>query len=905
MPNISYGKKLRDRTALLLRSIQDFDRQSLDEAVLDRLSQKIQSEHRDWQTESPKIVLLTTNAALVELSGLSTAQVREALTLLEQFVGCLKRDFKSQGREKIYAQLSLWSTDPELNLIHFRQEWDLRRQGQGLKPLEPDPQLPNSCETREDFRQANDHPPPDSAAAPRTHPPFSESEDEPNRSQEPEAGADPWDEVFDRVVGLLRDSLPHSPLFRLLTRFIGFDPQAHIKPIDRHNLLIRVEETWIHQYLPNSLSQQPLLLLELENQQSMLSQYRNILWENPQDFSRPTPLPASTRLIEHFNAIRPLRRLLILGAPGSGKTVALLELLTGLLEAAKTDANQPIPIVFNLSTYGLPPEGRDFVSWLVTQLEEQYSLNKSRGRRFIENQKLLLLLDGLDEVRPDLRSICIRRINEFLRTYECIECVICSRFTEYTTAFEKLQLEASLKLQPLTPDQAVEYLENLPRSLNLKGLVGAIRHHSDFQRLAETPLMLNVMAVAYQDLDINDLEHFETLEDHRRYLYDVLILRLLNRGRTVDGHWLPGTRSEAYLYSQQEILDWLIWLAKHMVDRDQTIFFIEQLQPDWLDTARQRRGYRLNSHALMGVVIGIISACHMTPMAGWHNTGASTLVFLPLLIICISGLVLSSGIFTSLRGNMPSMLAGFISASAYVAFFAVVAQPYLNVGPNNTYLSRLFPIFMDWMGIALFWAFMRNHIVVVHRVIWSWLSAFRFLGVSMAAHVGVYMPIRLLLLNEYRGDDWINLLYEPLLTLGFAVSFGGFALGSSPPAETITVPNQGIHKALRNAGLLALIIGPMGMLAAWRYAHGNPYEFVMLAVAIGLIAAMLGGQRSGQVLIQHLVLRVILWWNRCTPWNYSRFLDFAVQRMFLRRAGGGYLFMHRSFMEHLAEKAHF
>ncbi|MGF1522415.1 MAG: hypothetical protein ACFBSF_08870 [Leptolyngbyaceae cyanobacterium] len=198
---------------------------------------------------------------------------------------------------------------------------------------------------------------------------------------------------------------------------------------------------------------------------------------------------------------------------------------------------------------------------------------------------------------------------------------------------------------------------------------------------------------------------------------------------------------------------------------------------------------------------------------------------------------------------------------------------------------------------------MRNHIVVVHRVVWSWLSAFRFIGVGIAAYAGIYLPIRLFLLNEYQGDDWINLLYEPLLTLGFAGSFGGLALGNEPPVEIITAPNQGIWKALRNATLLAATIGPIGMLAAWRYAHGNPYEFAMLAVSIGLIAAMLGGQRSGQILIQHFVLRIILWRNRCMPWNYARFLDFAVTRMFLRRAGGGYLFMHRSFMEHLAEKA--
>ena len=465
-------------------------------------------------------------------------------------------------------------------------------------------------------------------------------------------------------------------------------------------------------------------------------------------------------MIDQFNAIRPLRRLLILGAPGSGKTVALLELLNALLDEAKANASQPIPVVFNLSTYGLPPEGRDFTSWLVTQLEEQYSITKSRGRRFVESQKLLLLLDGLDEVRPSLRNICIRRINEFLRTYERTECIICSRLTEYITAFEKLQLEASLKLQSLTSNQAVKYLESLPGHLNLKGLLQAIRQNSDFQQLAETPLMLNVMAVAYQDLDTTDLQHFESPEDHRRYLYDVLINRLLNRRRTVDGHWLPGSRSEDYLYSQQEILDWLIWLAKHMNDRDQTIFFIEQLQPTWLDTSRQRRDYRLNSSALMATVIGIISGCHMVPMAGWQYTGAVSVVFLPLLAISITGSIFSSLFYLGFCRIIPQALSGFVTGSIYVFLFGLFAQPFINIGPQDTYISRLFPIFIDWVGISMFWAAMRNQIVVIHRIIWSWISALQFSLFGIVACLGLYIPIRLFLFDEYLGDDRINIFFQ-------------------------------------------------------------------------------------------------------------------------------------------------
>ena len=732
-----------------------------------------------------------------------------------------------------------------------------------------------------------------------------ESESDPAAEEptEQQQASESWEEVVSQAADLLKEVLPYSPLFRLLTRLLGIDPKARIKPIDRHNLVVRVEEVWIHQYLPNSLSQQPMLLLDLENRRSLLSQYRNIAWENPQDFDRAVPLPAGTQLIEQFNSTRPLRRLLILGAPGSGKTVALLELLQALLKEAQVDTARPIPVVFNLSTYGATSDGKDFTSWLVTQLEDQYGIAPARGRRFVESQKLLLMLDGLDEVRPSLRSVCMRRINEFLRTYERTECVVCSRLIEYANAPEKLQLEASLKLQPLMPDQAVSYLEKLPESLKLRGLIEAVRQKSDFQKLAETPLVLNVMAVAYQSLDISDLKYFESLEDHRRYLYDVLINRLLNRRRTVDGGWSPLERSGEYPYSQQQILDWLVWLAKHMVDRDQTVFYIEQLQPGWLDTPNQRRGYRLNSHALIGTVIGVISGCHMTPLAGWQQIDAVKAAFLPLLLVAVGSSILASFSFAALRKMIPQALAGFLAAAIYVAGFASLAQPYMSFGPEKTYLARLSPMFIDWLGVSLFWSLMSDRIVTVHRLVWSWSTALRFTLVGLVAYFSLYLPTRYFFLNSYQDFSWLRVLSEPVLVVLLAGGFGGISSGTAPSVEAITVPNQGIRKALRNASLMGFTIGPVGMAAAWHYAHGNPYEFAMIAIAIGMGAAMVGGQRSGQVLIQHFALRSALWGARCAPWNYARFLDFSVQRMFLRRAGGGYLFMHRSLMEHLAEKA--
>ncbi|MDJ0904037.1 MAG: hypothetical protein QNJ55_35140 [Xenococcus sp. MO_188.B8] len=36
-------------------------------------------------------------------------------------------------------------------------------------------------------------------------------------------------------------------------------------------------------------------------------------------------------------------------------------------------------------------------------------------------------------------------------------------------------------------------------------------------------------------------------------------------------------------------------------------------------------------------------------------------------------------------------------------------------------------------------------------------------------------------------------------------------------------------------------------------------------------------------------------------WNYARFLDYASDRIFLQKVGGGYIFIHRLLLEHFAQ----
>ncbi len=59
--------------------------------------------------------------------------------------------------------------------------------------------------------------------------------------------------------------------------------------------------------------------------------------------------------------------------------------------------------------------------------------------------------------------------------------------------------------------------------------------------------------------------------------------------------------------------------------------------------------------------------------------------------------------------------------------------------------------------------------------------------------------------------------------------------------------------------------------------------------------------KSGEAVVQHVVLHEILQRAGCVPANYAQFLDLAVARVLMRRIGGGYTFIHRYLLEYFAD----
>jgi hypothetical protein len=117
-------------------------------------------------------------------------------------------------------------------------------------------------------------------------------------------------------------------------------------------------------------------------------------------------------------------------------------------------------------------------------------------------------------------------------------------------------------------------------------------------------------------------------------------------------------------------------------------------------------------------------------------------------------------------------------------------------------------------------------------------------------------------------------------------------------------PNQGIKLSLRNSFAPFLVTWLIVGLSV-RLFFGLTVErsrWLSVGLIVGLIGALIVGlNRGGSAVIKHYALRLILWWNEDTPLNFVKFLDQSARLTFLKKVGGGYIFIHRMLLDYFAD----
>ncbi|HEY9665048.1 MAG TPA: NACHT domain-containing protein, partial [Allocoleopsis sp.] len=301
-----------------------------------------------------------------------------------------------------------------------------------------------------------------------------------------------------------------------------------------------------------------------------------------------------------------------MGEPGAGKTTMLLELAQELLDRAKRDESEPIPVILDLSTW--KGSGQPMVEWLSTELQAKYGLRPDFARKWVEKQQLLPLLDGLDEVAPQHQEVSVLALRAWLTgALEPKPCgvVICCRHKEFEQGMGQfLNLYGAIDLKALTPQQIEEYLAQL----DLQDVWQTVRQDAALQELLTKPLFLSMFALiaAQGKFVAQDWRSRSTSKAKAEYLLDIYWETAMARELILDPEIRKqGIRSKAYgqnpLPSRQFVRRTLVFAAKNLSRDFSADIAIENLQPSALQNQRQKRIYRLFFALADGSVCGLIA----------------------------------------------------------------------------------------------------------------------------------------------------------------------------------------------------------------------------------------------------------------------------------------------------------
>lgn len=682
-------------------------------------------------------------------------------------------------------------------------------------------------------------------------------------------------------------------------------PAVTLTPQQRRNralMLDKVESIWVKGLLQRSLSEETRIALGLEDRPDAVDLPLNALVQElhhpPQEF------PPGTSITSVFDQTG--GSLLILGAPGAGKTTLLLELARDLINRARGDETCPIPVVFNLSSWAT--ERKSLKDWFVEQLFLAYQAPRSTGKAWIDGEGILPLLDGLDEVAAEHRDACVEAINAY-RGEAMVPLTVCSRVKDYAALAGKLRLQGAVLVQPLQEQQVDAYLDRLGGPM--LGVRARVRDDPTLRELLGTPLMLAVMVLTFKDRPAGELRQMGSIQE----LWERYVERMFER-RSADKRW-----------PREKVMHPLAWLAWQMRKHQQTAYYIEGMQPNWLSST-QRRSYVVGVGLIVGLVYGVMLAASYTIAAGlaiglvagainglvvglttgtimgtsriqqrlrqrgWQSIGISVPVGLGIAVLVGSGF----GLVTSLFPQVITHAAGQLQP--------VVVSPWLTGLIMGLYMSL-----QTGMAIGIILAVVPSveQISGVETMRWSWgqLSTgdWRRGLLALAGGLGIALTIGVMLLLT--GAWQLGVVAAGTVLMITIVSMLLVIGTTTGVIETKTVPNQGIRRSARHAlivgGLLGLLAGGIGG-GLQSLLGADMMTSIKVGVSYILGVAVMGALAfGGLACLQHAVLRWLLWRSDATPLRYAAFLDACAERILLRRVGGGWIFIHRLLLEHLAD----
>jgi hypothetical protein len=212
--------------------------------------------------------------------------------------------------------------------------------------------------------------------------------------------------------------------------------------------------------------------------------------------------------IDAYRAIAQYRRLMVKGIPGSGKTILLKHVAFSYGKRRLLWLeDRPIPVLIELHRL----KDRDLSEEkLIAEIVNAFRRNRfPKAERFVrhglEHGKLMLLLDGLDEVNSAVRPVLAQCVSDLLKSLDsqqrCRLIVTC-RTAVYDHEFAR-ETDQTLEVVDFSDQQMRRFLkawqQAIPADKSIDQLMQTLRDRPRIMVLARNPLLLTLIAYLYTD----------------------------------------------------------------------------------------------------------------------------------------------------------------------------------------------------------------------------------------------------------------------------------------------------------------------------------------------------------------------------------------------------------------------
>jgi len=556
-----------------------------------------------------------------------------------------------------------------------------------------------------------------------------------------------------------------------------------------------------------------------------------------------------TELADAYQSL-PSPHLVVLGPAGSGKTV--LALLTLLQLATDRHEGEAVPVFLSAASWN--PEAEQFSVWVTRSLIENYPAlgNMSRygddaAGRLVAANRLLLVLDGLDELPERLRSTAVSALDAITRAGQKL--IVTCRSAEYLAleaarGHPPLVLASVVELEPVDIAEASRYL----RSASPKGgqrwdkVVdqAQLAPQGALARALSLPLTVYLAGVAYGSPTTDPADLIEisrsgetAIEEN---LLDLLIPTLYRNQAAKDL-----SNGKLASYPPGKARKWLMFLAHQLVE-------VGTSDLAWWQLTRGVKNWRTISRMAFGILYGTVSG-----LAVGFLFGLCYGIAVGLSYGCVAGLVYGSDDSASpqrldfnitatvshFRDNLTGCVTVGVAVGLVIGLVDAIFAPSRSAATAGLAFGGASALIYGLMGS------LRATLDELHAV----------------------TPQSVL-----RADRAAVLLYR-LVTGAVYVALG----------IALTHPGVGVRGGIVFGLGAALLQGFVGRLAFKRVGRET------------------AGSMSGGAWFRYSVARCWLACSGNLPWRLLRFLDDAHTRGLLRQSGAAYQFRHPRLQKRLSD----